>query len=152
MVKFKMATLWTILIFTIQKLNIFVWFSNVIAFKLKNRPFDKLNTFYHLKSGIQIPTVMIRYENVLTFKKPTSHSLKTNLCYSIVTVERISKCESLIMNMTQSRLVSQPHPEGKPTQNAQLALRSFGANGKLESTFKNHACTRQLSNTFGEVL
>ena len=46
------------------------------------------------------------------------------------------------MNQTQPRLLSQPNREGKRTQSAQIALRSFGANRKLESTRKNHACTR----------
>ena len=31
------------------------------------------------------------------------------------------------MNQTQPILLSQPHREGKRTQNAQIALRSFGA-------------------------
>ena len=36
----------------------------------------------------------------------------------------------MIMNQTQPRLLSQPHCEGKRTQSAQIALRSFGANSK----------------------
>ena len=56
------------------------------------------------------------------------------------------------MNQTQPRLLSQPYHEGKRMLSAQIALHSFGANRKLESTSKNHACTRQLSNTFVEAL
>ena len=43
-----------------------------------------------------------------------------------------------MMNQTQPSLLSQPHREGKRTQSAQMALHSFCANGKLESTSKNH--------------
>ena len=60
--------------------------------------------------------------------------------------------QRMTMNQTQPVLLSQPHLRGKRTLSAQIALRAFGANRKLESTRKNHAGTGQLSNTFAEVL
>ena len=51
----------------------------------------------------------------------------------------------MIINQTKPVLLIQSHLKGKHTLSAQLALPSFGANRKLESTRKNHACTHQLS-------
>ena len=49
----------------------------------------------------------------------------------------------MIVNQNQPVLLSQPHLKGKHTLCVQTALRSFGANRNLESTHKNHGCTRQ---------
>ena len=66
-----------------------------------------------------------------------------------MTVERISRYKRvntrniMIVNKTQPVLLSQPHLKGKHTICVQIALRSFGAIRKLETTRKNQACTRQ---------